>query len=142
VKKAETGDTVKVHYTGKLDSGEVFDSSEGKTPLEFKIGEGRLIKDFENSVIGLAEGESKQIKIPSEKAYGEKKENLIGKLPKDKLPPNIEPKEGLRLQMKTPEDQTILMTIIDVSDTDITVDANHELAGENLNFDVKMVEIK
>ena len=142
MKKAKNGDTVKVHYTGKLDDGTIFDSSEGKDPLQFTIGEGQLLQAFEQGIIGLAEGDKKDIQLTAQQGYGLKQDKLIGKLPLEALPEGLTPEVGMRLQMKTPEDQSIVLKVIEVSDNDITVDANHELAGEDLNFEIELVEIK
>ncbi len=141
MKKAEKGNKVKVHYKGKLKDGTTFDTSEGKTPLEFTIGEGQLIPGFENGVIGLTEGESKEINLSPEDGYGERQEQLVGKIPRQKLPETIDPKVGMRLQSQTPEGQTFVVKVIDVSDNDITIDGNHELAGKDLVFEVELVEI-
>ena len=140
--KAKNGDTVKVHYTGKLDNGTTFDSSEGKDPLQFTIGEGQLLQAFEQGVVGLTEGDSKNIQIAAQDGYGLKQDKLIGTLPLEALPEDITPEVGTRLQMKTPEDQLIVLKVVEVSDNDITVDANHELAGEDLNFEIELVEIE
>lgn len=142
MKKAKNGDTVKVHYTGKLDDGTIFDSSKGKDPLQFKIGDGQLLQAFEKGFIGLSEGDSKDIEIAAQDGYGLKEDKLIGKLPLDALIADLTPEIGMKLQMQTPEDQTIILKIIEMSDNDITVDANHELAGENLNFEIELVEIE
>lgn len=142
MKKAKNGDTVKVHYTGKLDDGKIFDSSKGKEPLQFTIGDGQLLQAFEKEFIGLVEGDSKDIEIAAQDGYGLREEKLVGKLPFDELPADLTPEIGMRLQMQTPEDQTIILKIIEMSDNDITVDANHELAGENLNFEIELVEIE
>ena len=142
MKKAKNGDTVKVHYTGSLDDGTIFDSSEGKDPLQFTIGEGQLLQAFEQGVIGLAEGDSNKIQLTAQEGYGLKQDKLIGKLPLEALPAGLAPEVDMRLQMKTPEDQVIVLKIVEMSDNDITVDANHELAGEDLNFEIELVEIE
>jgi len=142
MKKAKDGDTVKVHYTGRLDDGTIFDSSKGKDHLQFTIGGGQLLQAFEQGVIGLAEGDSKNIQLTAQEGYGLKQEKLIGKLPLEALPADLTPEIGMRLQMNTPEDQLIVLRIVEVSDNDITVDANHELAGEDLNFEIDLVKIE
>lgn len=142
MKKAKNGDTVKVHYTGSLDDGTIFDSSEGKEPLQFTIGDGQLLPAFEQGVVGLAVGETTNIQLTAQEGYGLKQDKLIGKLPLEALPPDLTPEVGMRLQMKTPEDQVVILKIIEVSDNDITVDANHELAGEDLNFEIELVRIE
>lgn len=142
MRQAKNGNTVKVHYTGKLKDGTIFDSSEGTDPLQFTIGEGQLLPAFEQGVVGLAEGDSKNIQIAAQDGYGLKQDKLIGKLPLEALPEDLTPEVGVRLQIKTPEDQLIVLKIVEVSDNDITVDANHELAGEDLNFEIELVEIE
>lgn len=142
MQKAKNGDTVKVHYTGSLVDGTIFDSSEGKDPLQFTIGEGQLLQAFEKGVIGLAEGEATNIQLTAEEGYGLKQDKLIGKLPLEAMPQGLAPEIGMRLQMKTPEDQVVILKIVEMSDNDITVDANHELAGEDLNFEIELVEIE
>ena len=137
----DQGNTVRVHYTGTLDNGDVFDSSVGKKPLEFTIGKGQLIPGFENAVIGLSEGEKTEVHIPAKEAYGEKQMNLIGKVPITELPEGITPEIGMRLQSKTPEGYAMVVKIIDISDEDITLDANHDLAGKDLNFEIEVIEI-
>jgi peptidylprolyl isomerase len=142
MKQAKNGDTVKVHYTGRLDDGTIFDSSEGKDPLQFTIGEGQLLQAFEQGVTGLAEGDKKNLQLTAQQGYGLKQNKLIGKLPLEALPEGLTPEIGMRLQMKTPEDQLIILKIVEMSDNDITVDANHELAGEDLNFEIELVAIE
>ncbi len=142
MKKAKNGDTVKVHYTGRLDDGTIFDSSEGKAPLQFTIGEGRLMQTFEEGVIGLTEGESKKIQVAAQEAYGLRQDKLVATIPFEAMPEGLNPEVGMRLQMRTPEDQLIVLRIVEVSENDITVDANHELAGKDLNFEVELVEIE
>ena len=141
MKKAANGDKVKVHYTGYLDDGTIFDSSEGKDPLEFTLGEGQLLKGFENAVEGLQEGDKNKVKIPAKEGYGMPQESLIGKVPLEALPNEIKPELGMKLQSETPEGDRLILKVIEISDEDITVDANHELAGQDLNFDIELVEI-
>lgn len=138
---AKKGDTVRVHYTGKLENGDIFDSSEGKDPLEFEIGKNQVLKKFEDSVEGMTIGDKAEIHIPAVEAYGTRNEELVVKIPSDKLPDNLNPEVGMKLQMKTKDDQLIVVTIIDLSDDALTVDANHDLADKDLHFDVELVEI-
>ncbi len=138
----EKGDTVKVEYTGMLEDGKVFDSSEGKEPLEFIAGNGDVIKGFDEAVIGMNENEEKNIHIDVKDAYGPKNENLIQKIPKDKLPKEPEAKKGMVLALTTSEGQKIPAKIIEVSEQDITIDMNHPLAGKNLNFRIKIIGIE
>ncbi|MEX0945676.1 MAG: peptidylprolyl isomerase [Balneolaceae bacterium] len=139
--KAKDGDTVKVHYTGTLNNGEIFDTSKEKEPLEFKLGEGQLIPGFEKAVIGLKVGDSTSVDIPSAEAYGETREDLIIKVPKDQLPDEIEPQIGMQLQVNQPDGQPIPVRITDINDSELKLDANHPLAGEDLKFDIELVNV-
>lgn len=138
---AKANDTVKVHYKGTLTNGEVFDSSEGKEPLEFTLGSGQLIPGFENGVIGMQVEESKTVNIPSDEAYGAPKDELIQEVPKAQLPPEIQPEVGLRLMSQSPDGQQIPLVVTEVKEETITVDANHPLAGKDLIFDITLVSI-
>ncbi len=138
---AKANDKVKVHYKGTLSDGEVFDSSEGKDPLEFTIGAGQVIPGFDKGVIGMEAEESKTINIPAAEAYGERKEELVQQVPKDQLPPEINPEVGLQLVSQTPDGQKIPLIVTDVKDDSITVDANHPLADKDLTFEVTLVSI-
>ncbi len=139
--KVKEGDTVKVHYTGKLESGEVFDSSEGREPLEFTLGQGQLIPGFEKAVTELDKGESTTVDIPSKEAYGEVREDLIITVPKDQLPEDVEPQVGMQLQVNQPDGQPIPVRITDVGEENLTLDANHPLAGKDLTFKIELVEV-
>jgi FKBP-type peptidyl-prolyl cis-trans isomerase 2 len=136
------GDKVKVEYEGKLDSGELFDSSEkaGK-PLEFEAGSGRVIPGFDKAIIGMKKGEEKEIKIEKDNAYGDYKEELKKDVPRDVLPKEQEPKEGMMLIMSTADGHQIPAKIVEVEKEKITLDLNHPLAGKNLTFKIKIVEI-
>lgn len=138
---AQTGDKVRIHYTGKLDDGTQFDSSRGRDPLEFKLGDGAIIPGFEKAVDGMAVGDSKSVTIPPEDAYGERHDQLVQDVPKSALPEDIEPAVGMQLQSQTPDGQVMQLVVTDVSDDAITVDGNHPLAGKNLNFEIELVEI-
>jgi len=138
---AKINDKVKVHYTGKLSTGEVFDTSEGKDPLEFTLGSGQVIPGFDNGIIGMNIDEKKTINIPCAEAYGEVREELIQKVAKNQLPPEIKPEVGMRLASRTPDGQEIPLVVTEVAEDSITVDANHPLAGKDLVFEVKLVEI-
>jgi FKBP-type peptidyl-prolyl cis-trans isomerase 2 len=139
--QAKTGDTVKVHYTGKLDDGTVFDTSAEREPLEFTIGKEQLIPDFEQAVIGMSPEESKTIQIPSDNAYGPYREDMVMEIERNKLPPEIEPKIDQKLQMRHPNGQATVVTIIEVSESQVTLDGNHPLAGKDLTFDIQLTEI-
>jgi FKBP-type peptidyl-prolyl cis-trans isomerase 2 len=140
--QVKEGDTVKVDYTGKFDDGTVFDSSEGKQPLEFEAGAGRVIKGFDNAVIGMKKDEEKEIKLKPEEAYGESKPELIQKVPKDQFPPEPKPELGMMLLLKSKEGNQFPAKITEISDKEITLDMNHPMAGKNLNFTIKVVDVK
>ncbi len=135
------GDKVKVEYTGKLDDGTVFDSSEGREPLEFEAGSGQVIKGFDEGVIGMEKDEEKEIKIGPKDAYGEHNPDIIKKFPKDKLPKEKEPEPGMMLMLNTPDGKQFPVKISAVDDKEVSIDMNHPLAGKNLNFKIKVVEI-
>lgn len=139
--KVKDGDTVKVHYTGKLEDGSVFDSSVERDPLEVTLGEGKLIPGFENAVVGLAVGDKTSANIASTDAYGERREDLEVSIERDQLPEEIEPEVGMQLQLNQPNGQPVPVQIIKVEDENITIDANHPLAGKDLTFDIELVEI-
>jgi peptidylprolyl isomerase len=139
---AKSGDTVNVHYTGKLDDGTVFDSSEGKEPLTFKLGEKQVIPGFEDGIVGMSEGDSKSIVIPPDEAYGPRHDQLVQKFPKDQLPLGVNPEVGQRLQMQRPDGQTVQVKVSEVDEESMTIDANHPLAGQTLYFEVKLETIK
>lgn len=141
--KVKDGDTVKVHYTGTLtEEGTVFDSSQDREPLEFKLGEGKLIPGFEKAVVGMEEGDETTVEIESGDAYGQRREDLELEVAKSDLPDNIEPEVGMQLQMQQQEDgQAIPVQITAVEDEFVKLDANHPLAGKDLTFDIELVEI-
>src|SRR6056297_451845 len=140
--KVKDGNTVKVHYTGTLKDGSVFDTSAEREPLEFKLGEGQLIPGFEKAVIGMEDGESTKIDIPVEEAYGEAREDLIINVPKDQLPEDVEPEVGMQLQVNQPDGQPVPVRIAEITDEELKLDANHPLAGKDLSFEIEVVEIK
>ena len=147
--QAKEGDRVKVHYTGRLDDGTVFDSSEcaedecgcGHGPMEFTIGAGEVIPGFEAGVVGLAVGESKTIHIAVEDAYGEHIDEMVAVVPRSDLPEGMNPEVGQQLEVTQEDGQIFQVTVVDADDQSITIDANHPLAGQALNFDLKLVEI-
>lgn len=140
--EARSGDTVSIHYTGRLEDGTVFDTSENRDPLEFKLGEGNVIPGFEKAVQGMEEGESKTATVPSDEAYGKRREDLVLSVAKEQLPPDLDPEVGQRLQMEAGDGQTFQVVISEVEDESVEVDANHPLAGEDLTFDIELVEIR
>lgn len=139
--QAENGSVVKVHYTGKLKDGSVFDTSVDRDPLQFAVGEGRIIPGFEQAIIGMKAGESKTVTVPSDQAYGPHHEDLLLVVDRDQIPSHLIPEVGQRLEIHQTDGQTIPVTVTEVSDASITLDANHPLAGEALIFDIQLVEI-
>lgn len=139
--QAKQGDKVQLHYTGKLDDGTQFDSSAGREPLEFDVGGGQIIPGLDKAVEGMAVGDAKSVRIPAEEAYGSRHEQLVQEVPRSALPEGIEPTVGMRLQTPGPDGQPIQLVVTAVGEETITVDGNHPLAGEALNFDIELVEI-
>lgn len=139
--EAKVGDYVQVHYTGKLASGDVFDSSEGHDPLGFTVGGGEMIAGFDAAVQGMAVGQSKDVVIEAANAYGDRREDLVHKLPKEMVQLGVDPEIGMQLQMQGNDGSLVPLVIADVDDTSITVDANHPLAGEDLHFNIRLVQI-
>ena len=137
----ENGQKVKIHYTGTLDDGSQFDSSAGRDPLEFEMGAGMVIPGFEKGVEGMDVGEKKTIHIPAAEAYGERREEMIMQFERSQLPEGLDPTVGMGLQMQGPEGQPVPVTVTAVDEENITIDANHQLAGQNLNFELELVEI-
>lgn len=139
--KAKNGNTVKVHYTGTLEDGSIFDTSREREPLEFKLGEGQLIPGFEKAVETLNVGESTSVNIPAAEAYGEPRTEMVVTIPKEQLPQDIQAEVGMQLQVNQPDGSAIPVRIAEVGDTEITLDANHPLAGKDLKFEIELVEI-
>lgn len=136
-------DTVKVHYTGKLsDSGQVFDSSLEREPIEFTLGEGTIIPGFETGVLNMKEAEKKTIEIPKEEAYGEVKKDLFQQVGNDQLPEDMKPEVGMGLVSQNPDGTERQLRVAEVNEDHIIVDANHPLAGHDLTFELELVEIK
>lgn len=138
---AQIGNTVKVHYTGKLDGGEVFDSSAGRDPLEFKIGSGNLIEGFEKGVIGMGVGDTKAITITPEEGYGKSLDELILTIGRENIPDDIPVQVGQQVQLSSSAGSPINAIMTEVSDESVTLDANHPLAGQTLFFDLELMEI-
>jgi len=139
--KVKENDTVKVHYTGKLTSGQVFDSSLNREPLEVQLGQGQLIPGFENGLIDMSVSEKKTINIAKEDAYGEVNDQLFHKVPKAELPEDIKPEVGMGLVGSAPDGSQQQFRVAQVEDDHIVIDANHPLAGQDLVFDLELVEI-
>ena len=139
--QAKPGDTVKIHYTGKLDDGTVFDSSANREPLEFTLNEGQVIPGFDQAVMGMSPGESKTEKIPMDQAYGPRIPEMVIEVNRQQMPPDLEPEGGQQLQLQQANGQTIPVLVTEVTESKVTLDANHPLAGEDLTFDIQLVEI-
>ncbi len=141
MKEVKHGDVVKVHYTGKLTEGEQFDSSTGREPLEFTVGAGQMIKGFDAAMPGMKVGEKKTINILPEDAYGVKDEQAMIEFPKENIPTEMKPEVGMKLQLRNESGQPFPVTIAEIKDDIIVLDANHSLAGKELVFDIELVEI-
>jgi peptidylprolyl isomerase len=139
--QAKTGDNVTVHYTGKLADGTVFDSSVEREPLNFAIGEGNLIPGFESAVVGMSAGESKTAEIPAEQAYGPHREDMVLVVDRQQIPESIPLDLGQQLQIQHPNGQAIPVLVTEISNGKVTLDANHPLAGKDLTFEIKLLEI-
>lgn len=139
--KVKQGDNVKVHYTGKLSNGNVFDSSQGREPLTFTIGQGMMIPGFEKGLLNMAVGEEKTIVLPPSEAYGDVREDMLAEIEKNQLPPEIKPEVGMELVSQQPNGQQMVVKIKEVKEKSIIIDANHQLAGKELTFEIKLVEI-
>lgn len=139
--QAKKGDTVRVHYTGKLTTGEQFDSSAGREPLEFEVGAGMMIKGFDEAVLGMAIGDKKTITLQPADAYGERFDEMIIEFPKSNFPADMNPEVGMQLMMNNGAGQQFPVTIAEVKEEVVVLDGNHMLAGKELVFDIEMVEI-
>lgn len=138
---AKPGDTVHVHYTGRLDDGSVFDTSEGKQPIEFVLGTGAVIPGFEEAVTGMSVGEETSTEIPPEQAYGLRSEELVLTVPRENFPEGPAPKVGQQFEMAAPNGQRTPVVVTNVESDVVQIDANHPLAGRSLSFDLKLVKI-
>jgi peptidylprolyl isomerase len=138
---AKQGDTVKIHYTGTLADGSVFDSSAGHDPLEFTIGSSQVIIGFEEAVLGMCVGDSKHVTIPVDKAYGRRNDDLVIKAPREHIPADLDPQVGQKLQMGGAGGELVQVMVTDVTATHVILDANPPLAGKDLNFQIELVSI-
>lgn len=136
----KSGDTIAVDYTGKIEDGEVFDTSEGKAPLTFTVGSGMLIKGFDDAVMGMKKGESKTVTIPPEQGYGPRHEDAVVEIPRAQFPDEIPLTEGLELQLQNPQGQPVPARVMEISDETVKMDINHFLAGQTLVFDITIAE--
>ena len=130
-----------VHYTGRLEDGTVFDSSREREPLAFTLGQGQVIPGFEHAVVGMAPGESRTANIPPEQAYGDYREEMVAEIDRSHVPPDLDLEVGQQLQLQQQNGEVLPVTIVDVSDDTVTLDANHPLAGETLVFDIELVSV-
>lgn len=138
---ASSGDTVHVHYTGRLEDGTVFDSSEGRDPLEFKLGEGSVIAGFEQAVEGLSVGDKADARLEPDEAYGPVRDDLVMAVPREQLPDGMDPDVGDQLAMQTQDGQNVPVTVVDTDESSVRIDANHPLAGKTLIFELELVDI-
>ena len=139
--QAKSGDTVRIHYTGTLDDGTQFDTSAGQEPLEFALGAGQVIPGFDAAVEGMTVGDKKSVSIEPDQAYGQRHDQLVQEVAKSALPDEIDAQVGMALQGHGPDGQVTHFFVSAVDDDTITLDANHPLAGQQLNFDIELVEI-
>ncbi|MEO9865066.1 MAG: peptidylprolyl isomerase [Yoonia sp.] len=140
--EAKQGDTVQIHYKGTLDDGTVFDSSEGRDPLEFAVGSGMIIPGLDKAIPGMKVGDKKVVNVPCAEAYGEVNLENRQAVPRDQFPDNIPMEVGTQLQMQGEGGQVMVVTIVEVADTEVTLDANHALAGKDLTFAIEMIAIQ
>jgi peptidylprolyl isomerase len=139
--QAKQGDTVKVNYTGKLSDGTIFDSSIGRHPMQFTVGKGQLIPGFEKAVLGMAAGDKKTVVIPVAEAYGPRQDSAVVEVERKNLPPDLNAQIGQRLELTQEDDSTVLVTVMGASETSLTLDANHPLAGKELTFEIELLSI-
>ena len=139
--QAQPGDTVRIHYTGTLDDGEVFDTSEGREPLAFTLGEGQVIAGFDTAVAGMEPGEKKTVTIPADEAYGQHRDEMVLEVGRDQLPPELNPEEGDALTMSMGDGMELPVLVREVTESHVVLDANHPLAGEDLTFEIELVGI-
>ena len=141
MQQVKNGDTIQVHYHGTLASGETFDSSNGRAPLEFEVGSGMVIPGFDNGVLGMTVGEKKTVNIPFMEAYGPKQPEMIVEFPKTQFPPDLNPEMGMALTMNNGQGHQFQVIVVEVKEEVVVLDANHALAGQDLTFDLELVNI-
>lgn len=141
MQQVKSGDKVKVHYHGKLTSGETFDTSEGRDPLEFTVGSGQVIKGFDDALVNMSVGEKKTVQIPVNEAYGERREDMMVQYPRQEFPQDMTPEVGMQLHMSDSMGNNFPVIITEVQDELVILDANHPLAGQDLIFDLELVSI-
>jgi peptidylprolyl isomerase len=139
--RAKSGNTVKVHYRGTLEDGTQFDSSRGRKPLQFTLGEGRIIAGLETAVEGMSVGGTKTVTVPAADAYGPRRDDFAREVPRDVIPDDIDLAEGMVLTAQGPEGQTLRFSVVDFDEQKIKIDANHPLAGKDLTFEFELMEV-
>ena len=139
--EAKQGDAVQVHYTGKLEDGTVFDTSQDREPLEFTIGEDRVIPGFESAVLGMEPGDSKTQELPPDDAYGQRREDMVMELDRGQIPEDLDPEVGQQLHLRMEDGQRVPVVITKLGEESVTIDANHPLAGKKLIFDIELISI-
>lgn len=140
--KVKNENKVKVHYTGTLEDGTVFDSSREREPIEFTVGGGEMIKGFDEAVVGMEVGETKNFTIEADDAYGQRRDEMVFKVDRSQLPEGMEPQVGQHLQTEAEGGQPVILEIVEVEDAQVTLDGNHPLAGKDLNFDIEVMEVE
>jgi len=139
--QVKSGDTVRIHYTGTLNDGETFDTSSGRDPLEFTVGSGQIIPGLDAALPGMEVGEKKTVEVPADDAYGQPDPNAQQAVPRAEIPEDIPLDLGTQLQVQTPQGQVMPVTVVEVTEEQVTLDANHPLAGKDLTFAIELVEI-
>jgi len=139
--QAKSGDTVKVDYTGRLDDGSVFDTTENREPLQFVLGQEQLITGFQKAILGMSPGDSKTVKLAPEEAYGPRRDEMILAIDRASFPVDVEPQVGQQLQLKQSDGSPVGATVAEVTESAVTVDANHPLAGQTLTFEISLLEV-
>ncbi|MCL4133728.1 UNVERIFIED_CONTAM: hypothetical protein GTU68_053109 [Idotea baltica] len=139
--QVKTGDTVRIHYTGTLLDGSTFDSSEGREPLEFEVGSGQIIPGLDSAIPGMAQGDKKTVNVPCVDAYGPVQPGMRQSVARENIPEEIPLEVGLQLQMQSPEGQVLPVTVVQIGEAEVELDANHPLAGQDLTFDIELVSI-
>jgi len=142
MQQVKKGDTVNIHYHGRLTDGTTFDTSDGREPLEFTVGSGQVIPGFDNAVMEMKVGDKKTVTIPANEAYGQRNEAMILEFPKSNFPEDMNPEVGMQLQMGDDQGQIFPVSVVEVKDETVVLDANHQLAGQDLVFDMELVNIK
>ncbi|SLN52677.1 FKBP-type peptidyl-prolyl cis-trans isomerase SlyD [Roseivivax jejudonensis] len=140
--EVKAGDTVLIHYTGTLNDGSTFDSSAGRDPLEFTVGSGQIIPGLDKALPGMNVGDKKSVAVAADEAYGQRNPEALQQVPRTEIPDHIPLDPGTQLQVQTPNGQTVPVVVADVTEEQVTLDANHPLAGQDLTFDIELVEIK